>query len=374
MDDAGERELIALIHDAAAGFGSWTDVTDRALSLFGGTSGSVFAFDEDPEPDIVGMSGFSETARRLYAEHYHSVDLWAELGRLRPSMRAVLSAEHVPEAVYDRSEIWNDYSRQHVGAYHMVGAAIPLDAGAVGLVGLHRPRDAPAFDARDRARLERLLPYLRSGLSLRGRLAGLREAARAAEDALHLLDFGVVIVDAAAAPVFVNAEAERIAAAGDVIRLQPRLVEAVAPEAGRALRRLAHDAARGGPGGALLLDRPAGGAPVWTRIAPLAPSLGAAVRREGDALAMIALGDLGRGGEGCAAILRQTFGLTPAEARLAEDLLAGLSVAESAERHGLAVSTLRFQLHAVLAKTGTRRQAELLQRLGRIPQLRVPDG
>jgi DNA-binding CsgD family transcriptional regulator/PAS domain-containing protein len=55
-----------------------------------------------------------------------------------------------------------------------------------------------------------------------------------------------------------------------------------------------------------------------------------------------------------------TYGLTPAEARLAAELVGGASLAEAAAKAGIAYQTARTQLKAVFAKTGAHRQAELV--------------
>ena len=51
--------------------------------------------------------------------------------------------------------------------------------------------------------------------------------------------------------------------------------------------------------------------------------------------------------------------LTPAELRVAPGISRGESLAEIARTHGISVKTVRTQLKAVFAKTGTHRQAEL---------------
>ncbi|MCI5073658.1 helix-turn-helix transcriptional regulator [Oricola sp.] len=56
-------------------------------------------------------------------------------------------------------------------------------------------------------------------------------------------------------------------------------------------------------------------------------------------------------------------GLTPAETRLVESLLAGASVAEHAESLGISNNTARVHMQRVLEKTGARRQAELVRML-----------
>lgn len=64
--------------------------------------------------------------------------------------------------------------------------------------------------------------------------------------------------------------------------------------------------------------------------------------------------------------LRDVFGLTPAEFRLADELFQGLGLEEIAEKYGIAVNTVRQQLKMVLGKTGTHRQSELIALLARM--------
>jgi DNA-binding CsgD family transcriptional regulator len=67
-----------------------------------------------------------------------------------------------------------------------------------------------------------------------------------------------------------------------------------------------------------------------------------------------------------AEILRQRFGLTPAEIRLALALAEGMGLRQSAERNGVRLSTARVQLKAIFWKTETHRQAELVALLARL--------
>jgi DNA-binding CsgD family transcriptional regulator len=64
-------------------------------------------------------------------------------------------------------------------------------------------------------------------------------------------------------------------------------------------------------------------------------------------------------------ILRQAFGLTPAEARLAVGLAAGRDLTEIAHAFGVEVGTARTQLKSIFAKTGSHRQGELVALLRR---------
>jgi DNA-binding CsgD family transcriptional regulator len=65
-------------------------------------------------------------------------------------------------------------------------------------------------------------------------------------------------------------------------------------------------------------------------------------------------------------LLAKTFGLTPAEARLASIIAEGVSPEKVAEELGIARETARNQLKAIFAKTGTHRQSELVAILARL--------
>jgi DNA-binding CsgD family transcriptional regulator len=57
------------------------------------------------------------------------------------------------------------------------------------------------------------------------------------------------------------------------------------------------------------------------------------------------------------------FGLTPAESRLAEMLVSGLTVQEAALQLFISAHTAKTHLKRILSKTGTRRQSELVSLL-----------
>ena len=64
--------------------------------------------------------------------------------------------------------------------------------------------------------------------------------------------------------------------------------------------------------------------------------------------------------------IQKIFGLTPAEAKLATEIARGRSLGEFASATGISMATARSQLSAVMAKTQTQRQAELVALLARI--------
>ena len=65
----------------------------------------------------------------------------------------------------------------------------------------------------------------------------------------------------------------------------------------------------------------------------------------------------------------QTFGLSKAEARLLPMLFENSSTADIAVALDIKMSTVRSQLSAIFAKTGTSRQQELIRLLGALPSI-----
>ncbi|MEZ5967439.1 MAG: helix-turn-helix transcriptional regulator, partial [Hyphomonas sp.] len=65
-------------------------------------------------------------------------------------------------------------------------------------------------------------------------------------------------------------------------------------------------------------------------------------------------------------LMRSLFDLTPSEARVARGLATGETLDDIAEAGGVAMSTVRSQLRAVLQKTGCSRQAELVALLANV--------
>ena len=71
--------------------------------------------------------------------------------------------------------------------------------------------------------------------------------------------------------------------------------------------------------------------------------------------------------------LRDAFGLTPAEARLAIALAQGVRLADHAESVGISLNTVKTLLSRVFRKTETARQAELVRLLLSDQSLRRAD-
>jgi DNA-binding CsgD family transcriptional regulator len=322
--------------------------------------------------EVLSHAGIAVEAVEVYRRYYRHVDLWttraaaAALGG--PGLPVLASGEMlVPDREFLRSEFYGDFGRHH-GLRYVVGTVVPLGAGRVMPIGLHRPEGAERFGQPEKRLLGLLLPHLRQAIQLRTRLAvaGGEGLGTAALDALH---HGVVVVDGEMNVLLANIAAERLTApeGGGLRLLRERARGGLVARACRhvereALRRLVRATALDGQAGGAVRLHDAEDAPALAvLVSPLPARLAGGDglgRIEGRALLL--LRGLGAERDGPPAeLLRNLFGLTAAEAAVACALAGGATKAAVAAARGLRETTVRTQVRSVLEKTGTRSLREL---------------
>lgn len=298
-----------------------------------------------------------------YVAHYYTVNPRLERAFRYPpgtlfTDRMMMSAREIA-----RSEFHQDYlSRYALGDF--MGTILTNDETMWSYAALvyDATRGEPGGDVL--ARYRRLAPHLRRLTRLRRALAETRLQLSALETATRELPLGIVLLDADGRIRFMNLAAERVIRVGDCVSTRDgRLVEGASASGGELAAALHAAQARPGEGGGpgtVLLSRGAECQPLELCVLRLPAAL------RGDAHhTAVFITDPADNPVHLGTHLAQRFGLTPSETALALDLMDGTELAGIAERRSVAVSTLRTQLSALLAKTATRRQGELIAALWR---------
>ena len=180
------------------------------------------------------------------------------------------------------------------------------------------------------------------------------------------LNIGVAVANGSRQLLFVNQIAEQILLARDGLDITAqRVLYAPGKPTSAALSNLIIEAAMSGiqvkSSSLLAVERPSGKRPLTLLVRSLNSRLSQSNPGETAALVLIldpelAINDAEIG-------LRQLFGLTSSESRLAKLFMEGKNLAECCEQMRIRTSTARMHLGNVFAKTGVQRQSQLVSLL-----------
>ena len=236
-------------------------------------------------------------------------------------------------------------------------AAVYADTDrAFGGVALSRGPGARAYRGRELALMRALTPHLARSARLATRVSRTDTMNGILQEAAKTLPIGLIVTDADCNLLFANAVARKAVnldsgSGRGTVRLGAEFATAVARATGAA----------GQPAGSrLAVESASGDRRVPVSVLPLP----AAARPIADAAqgpsALVVFRDPSKPSQLCPDQLRAIWGLTPAEAELALDLLKGASAIEHAERRGVTENTVRTHMAALKSKVGVSRMTELV--------------
>ena len=249
------------------------------------------------------------------------------------------------------------------------------DAAGVGTLVFSSDRILdPASDGPEMNLLRSLSPHLRRALEI-SRLLDLQTIQiDQLRSTLEALPNGIVLLDAAGLVLYTNSSAAMTIRKNDGMRLESGRLTLRDPVGALALEEAVTAAARGGP----MSERSSGiparssiGARAMLHVLPLKYGT---LRHELDPAAVVAVfmtTELSYATLPQDA-LRVLYDLTPAEVRVCELIVDGLSLGEIAARLGVATSTARTHLLRIFEKTGTNRQADLVRLVASLLIARAP--
>jgi DNA-binding CsgD family transcriptional regulator len=251
------------------------------------------------------------------------------------------------------------------GMGSFAGLILAPDGPASVILSLERSLYQEPFSRAELATIGRIVPQLQRAGQLALKMADAR--LEGTLDGLEMLACGGMLLDSIGQVLRLNSKAEAVLRKGG-LSLSHKQLSSSDKQANTKLQELIGSTLRFGSSleatvrGPVAVPRP-GQYPLLVHAAPVVGSARDLFQR-GKAILMLVDPDEHR--EPAEPVLRQAFGLTPAEARIALALTRGQNVEEIASTNGVSKGTVRTQLKTILAKSGTRRQAELIALLGRM--------
>jgi DNA-binding CsgD family transcriptional regulator len=370
--------LIELIYEAAGDPAKWVALLERLAGLTKAAVGTIHYQDgASQESNFSDLWNLDTGSVVPYTTYYGFRN---PLMTTRP---AVIRAGAVntlqmlcPEDAFVRSEYYNDYLH-HLGLLQCLAATLRNDGADSSNLSLFRETHGEPFGEEERKLLLILMPHLQRAFQLHTRIQGLERKAEAAEETLNELDHAVVMLGGRGTVLLVNDAARTLAASESALKLTPCGLMATAPSEDRKLRRLIQGALSTGrgagvdAGGPITISREGLRQPLHVFVTPLRTQ----TLRLGKETPVVAIfiSDPERKPAKRSSVFAQLYGLTRAEARLAESLADGKGLKETSEQLGVAQSTLRSQLKSVFAKTNTNRQGQLIRLILLTPATRHED-
>lgn len=370
MDESGRQRLVSAIYDLALAKEEWPSV----LRLLGGAlnchcASAVATTPDRAAPHSFGVVGFSDDDHREFLRTWHRRNPFGLRRPVREAGAVVLGRSILPRTELVRSAMYRQFL-----APRAIQEVLRLDIfhedDCSQSVSLARPWSSGPFTPEELRFVRSLMPQLQHMAAVQVRLGEARTVARSALDALETAQAPLLLLDRQGRVVRASAAAERILREADGLSAGPTGLRAATPALSGRLASLIGRAAgaAGVPGvsGGLRLPRPSGKPDLTLVAVPLNP--GAECPGAKRPTIVLQVTDPLARNTPDPALLGETFGLTPAEAGLAANLLRGLSVGEVAADSKRSVATVRTHLASVLAKTETARQSELVGLLMRLPK------
>lgn len=336
---------------------AWTAALEGAAAYCGASSAQILAYSRAGIPMLLAP-GFTDDDIAHYlalggGDPAVNRGMAFMTGAGTVPLRPYADYEYMSEAERRRDTLYNEFFGPRDGSHMSVGVMVRKPSLTANLSFM---RTDPMEQA-DRQATARLLPLFARACDLQFALEGRSAAAMA--QALDGLGDAMLFCDASGHLVSATRAGEAVLREGRLLALQHGRVSCPDLRADAVLGRLLDECAVLGNQLALgdsFVVRRKDGLPARIDVAPLPGERGSATLRP---LAMIRIHEAKPPGRLDVTQAMAAFGLTRAEAEVAEAMIAGLSSPQIARRRGVSALTVATQARAVIAKTGCLRRAEL---------------
>jgi DNA-binding CsgD family transcriptional regulator/PAS domain-containing protein len=369
--------LIGLIYDCTIEPDRWPETMHEICDDLGCFLGAIYRVD---------LESWGVSFLRQWNAQLEKVALLEKYGpelagiyRTLPEVRTqqidepLVLSRHVPREAWVQTRYYTEWAKPR-GVCDSIQTMVLRESRRIGIFAANRHETVGPASDREVAILRLLAPHIRRAVTI-GDLMDLKKVeAQALGATLDHLSAGVVIVAEGNRILHANEAARRMFAVGSPVRSLSGRLTARSARAGTELAR-AIDLARhnesgiGATGiGVPLADEPGG--PAVAHVLPLARG-DLRTRLMPQATAAVFVTRVEQATPAKIDTVAATFGLTPAETRVLERLLRGMSLVAAAAALGIAETTAKTHLSRIFVKTGVSRQPDLIALVHRLmPPLR----
>jgi DNA-binding CsgD family transcriptional regulator len=366
--DRRALEVIQTIYDAALDETRWPQALKELGELTGSQAATFWVLDGSEQPRLPTFTyiNLDPAFVQDYLDHVTHLDPTVQYLVAHPKQPIVHDGLVITEREKDRHPYYDWHGRYSDTRFRIVGQVCPAPAVHAG-VALHRTLKAGRYESQDIERFAALYHHLERALAIGLRLGSLGAIQQCTAELLDRHPAAVLFLDEHKRIVYANRNAETLRSNGDGIELRAAGIVLLRRQDNDKLQRLIARAlspvvsSGDPPGGVMRVLRPSGRRPFTLVVAPVSGRYPALSTLRPAVCLMISDPHSQRPLPNH--ILRASFALTEAEARLAALLAAGEELRAAAAKLGITYGTARARLAEIFQKTETRRQGELIKLL-----------
>ena len=367
MDSQSRHDdLVDVVYEAALDPDLWQSVLERFADLIGADSARLAWENLTARTGTVLTARTDPAAIDVYFRYFAARSpLWPspDTVRLAPqawAARIIRDDEIMPKEAFLRTEYYNDFFKAFDWHASMSMGLVKVGPESASLA-FYRPERRGRFSDAEVAVCAGVQPHLARAFTLGRKFAASRGLTQSLSEVLDASPHGLIILDSDGRVRHLNRAAEGLVARADGLAVIGGRLVAGGPQSTRQLEALIAVATTGDSarrtGGSMAVSTPTRNRPLsiivapvgWGRHTPFGASPGA----------VVCITDLDAGVSLPEQRLRDLFGLSRAESRVAMTLFEGLEPRQAAERLGVSFYTVRGHLVRIFDKTGTGGQAAL---------------
>lgn len=358
------ESIVHGIYTAATDPEYWPAVLDT-MSDYMGAVGANFHI-------LNGQEHFGELSLTNYVDA-HDMARWnAEIAPICPWNEclmdkkvgeAYLSHEMVPERQFLASQAYQEfYHRQ--GCFYTVGSFFAKHDNKIGVIGMNRTREGGRFGVEDVFKLQQFIPHMNRAFLIQEQIASLEQELATASGALNQMASGMALVNEEGGVIFAN-RAMRAYVESKLFALRGKKILLPAPWQAQ-LEALIYGCLRAGKSGgsaggglSVPVERANGPSTLYFSVFPYRESILQYAEMAQRARAIVYVSEaepLGVPRE----VLEGMFGLSERESTVLDLLLRDFTLDEISDALEVGKETTRFHLKNLFSKTGTKRQAQLI--------------
>ena len=373
--DEAILSAINTIYAAAADESLWAEVNRNLLSITDSQAVSFCVLDASEKPKLPVFSYLNVEARSVDVPRFLSEYLEGGMAAhdptvqyivAHPNQKLVQDSAFISEREKDRHSYYDWHGRFSDTRHRMAAIVSPAPLIQSGIT-LHRTRQKGDFNNAHVEKFQFLIPHIERAVSIGFRLGTFGAMQRASLELLDGNSHGIILLDRLRHVLFANRAALNLGAAGDGIILSREGVALPGRSDDGKFQQLITEALAIAENiavmssGVMRAHRASGKRPFSVIVSPLSQS--STLMTAARPAVCVLIADPERQALLPENVLRNLFGLTRAEARLAMRLARGDALDVAAGELEIAYTTARTQLAVIFRKTGTKRQGELIKLL-----------